>query len=41
MLLLVSTLLLTGKSGAGKTSIVKSAAKRVQENPKAFTCEFF
>lgn len=34
----VSGLLLTGRAGAGKTSIVKAVAKSVQDNPKAYTC---
>ncbi|KAK0454604.1 P-loop containing nucleoside triphosphate hydrolase protein [Armillaria borealis] len=32
----VSSLLVTGRPGAGKTSIVKAVSKRLQENPKTF-----
>ncbi len=35
---LVSSLLVTGRPGAGKTSIVKAVSKRLQENPKTFAC---
>ncbi|KAJ3727064.1 P-loop containing nucleoside triphosphate hydrolase protein [Lentinula raphanica] len=33
----VSSLLLTGRAGVGKTSIAKSVAKALQENPKTYT----
>ncbi|KAK0486176.1 P-loop containing nucleoside triphosphate hydrolase protein [Armillaria novae-zelandiae] len=36
----VSSLLVTGRPGAGKTSIVKAVSKRLQENPKTFACTF-
>ncbi|KAG7449775.1 AAA-domain-containing protein [Guyanagaster necrorhizus] len=32
----VSSLLVTGRPGAGKTSIVKAVSKRLQENPKTY-----
>ncbi|KAJ3813169.1 P-loop containing nucleoside triphosphate hydrolase protein [Lentinula aff. lateritia] len=33
----VSSLLLTGRAGVGKTSIVKTVAKALQQNPKTYT----
>ena len=35
---LVSGLLVTGRSGSGKTSIVHAVAKSLQEDPRTFTC---
>ena len=35
---LVSGLLVTGRSGSGKTSIVRAVAKSLQEDPRTFTC---
>ena len=30
---------MTGRSGSGKTSIVRAVAKSLQEDPRTFTCE--
>jgi len=38
---LVSALVVTGRPGAGKTSIVQAVAKILQEDPKTFTCRKF
>jgi peroxin-1 len=38
MFYLVSGLLVTGRSGSGKTSIVRAVAKSLQEDPRTFTC---
>jgi peroxin-1 len=35
---LVSGILVTGRSGSGKTSIVRAVAKSLQEDPRTFTC---
>lgn len=40
-LFVVSGLLVTGRSGAGKTSIVRSVAKSVQEDPRTLACKAF
>ncbi|KAJ6593606.1 P-loop containing nucleoside triphosphate hydrolase protein [Mycena capillaripes] len=37
----ISSLLVTGRSGAGKTSIVQTVAKSLQQNPKTFTYTFY
>ena len=29
---------MTGRSGSGKTSIVRAVAKSLQEDPRTFTC---
>ena len=37
--IIASGLLVTGRSGSGKTSIVQSVAKSIQEDPRTLTCE--
>lgn len=37
--MLVSGLLVTGRSGAGKTSIVKFVAKLLEEDIRTLTCK--
>ena len=39
MALVVPGLLVTGRSGAGKTSILRTAAKALQEDPRALACK--
>ncbi len=37
---LVPGLLVTGRSGTGKTSILRTVAKASQEDPRTLSCQF-
>ncbi len=41
MILVVPGLLVTGRSGSGKTSILRSVAKSLMEDPSVYTCMSF